>query len=180
MRSNTFPTLALSLSLIFGGLAASTPVWAKDNVAEVQAMVAQTKITLAQAVEAALAAVPGKAIEAQLDDDKGVARYEVEIITPQGHSVEVWVNATTGAAVQHEDDGPAKRKHRQRLEASKITLLQAMAAAQKHTPGTVVDAELGSDWGQEVFAVDVLTAKGQRMEVKVSPADGQVLRSKPD
>lgn len=180
MRSNTFSTLALSLSLMFGGLAAATPAMAKDSVAQVQAMVAQTKVTLAQAVQAALAVVPGKALDAQLDDDKGQVRYEVEIITPQGHSVEVWVNATTGVAVQHEDDGPAKRKERERLEASKITLLQAIAAAQKHTPGTVVDAELSNDWGQTAFAVDVLTAKGRLMEVKLSPEDGRVLRSKPD
>lgn len=173
-------TFALSLPLLLGSLAAMTPAVAKDSAAQVQALIAQTKITLPQAVEAALAAVPGKAVDAQLDDDKGVARYEVEVITPQGHSVEVWVNATSGSAAQHEDDGMAKRKDRQRLEASKISLQQAIAAAQKHTPGTVVDAELGSDWGRDAFAVDLLTPQGQLIEVKVSPVDGSIVRAKLD
>jgi uncharacterized membrane protein YkoI len=125
--------------------------------------------------------VPGKAIEAQLDDGDGMGpRYEIEIITPAGDSVEVWVNALTGQAAQHKNDGAAKRKDRQRLEKAKSTIEQAIQAATKHTPGKAVSAELDSHWGRTTYQIDVLQADGVLMEVKIDAVGGEVIRAKKD
>nr|WP_289241160.1 PepSY domain-containing protein [Delftia sp.] len=128
-------TAALSIALALTCATAALPAAAK-SVAEWQTITSQAKIPLEQAITRATQAVPGKAIEAQLDDGDGTGpRYEIEVITPAGDSVEVWVNAITGQAAQHKNDGAAKRKDRQRLEKAKSTIEQAIQAATRHTPG---------------------------------------------
>lgn len=179
---------AIASALRAGGLSlismvvmgtASAPVYA-ETPAQWQAALQQTRLSLSQAIDAAEKTVPGRAFEAQLDIDDGSPHFEVDVISTQGEHVEVHVNAGTGAAQQHKNKGSASSKDKKRLDASKITLKQALDAALKHTPGTAVDAELGNDWGRTVISVDVLTSAGQRMEIKVNPENGQVLSSKAD
>jgi uncharacterized membrane protein YkoI len=157
----------------------SAPLYA-ETPAQWQAALQQTRLSLSQAIDAAEKAVPGRAFDAQLDIDDGSPRFDVDLITTQGDHVEMHVNASTGAALQHKNKGSASSKDKKRLDASKITLKQALDAALKHTPGTAVEVELGNDWGRHVIAVDVLTNAGQRMEIKVNPADGTVISAKAD
>ncbi|MCD2511794.1 PepSY domain-containing protein [Comamonas endophytica] len=165
-----------SLAFIAAG---SAPAHA-ETPAQWQAALQQTRITLAQAIDNAEAAAAGRAIDAQLEIDEGAPRFEVELITPQGAHTEVHVDAGTGAVLRQQDKGPASTKDRQRLEGSRITLQQAIDAALRHTPGTAVDADFGNDWGRSVISVDVLTPTGQRMEVKLNPANGALIGAKAD
>ena len=158
---------------------ASAPAHA-ETPAQWQAALQQTRVTLAQAIDAAEAAAPGRAVEAQLEIDKGTPHFEVELVTPQGSHVEVHVDAASAAALRQQDKGPAATKDRQRLEASKITLQQAIDAALRHTPGAALEAEFGNDWGRSVIAVDVLTAAGQRQKIKLDPTHGALMGAKPD
>ncbi len=144
-------------------------------------LTAQSKLSLIQAIDNATRAVPGSVIEAELDKgDQAGARYELEVITPNGESVEVWVNAVTGQATPYKNDGKAKRKDLQRLESAKASLPQAIQSATTHTPGTAVSAELDNHWGTTSYQVNVLQADGVLMEVKVDAADGRVIRAKRD
>ncbi len=174
------PIRTAAIILALSCATATLPVAAK-SVAEWQAITSQAQLALDQAITRATQAVPGKAIEAQLDDGDGSGpRYEIEIITPAGESVEVWVNAITGQAARHKDDGAAKRKDRQRLEKARSTIEQAIQMALKHTPGKAVSAELDSHWGRTSYQVDVLQADGVLMEVKVDAVGGEVIRAKRD
>lgn len=168
--------LALSLAL---GAGAGTAL--AKSPAQWQQLTAQSKLSLGQAVERAIQAVPGNAIGAELEAaDQAGARYEVEVITPNGESVEVWVDASTGQTALHPNDGKAKHKDLQRLEDAKASMQQAIRAATAHTPGTAVGAELDRHWGTTSYQVDVLQADGVLMEVKVDAADARVLRAKRD
>lgn len=182
---------AITSALLSGGLgllglmpmasaSASTPVQATSPESQPQVQLQPTRLSLLQAIDAAEAAFPGRAIDAQSDTDAGIAHYEVEIITPQGSHVEVHVDATTGVARLHKDRGPVSAQDQQQLDASKITLQQALDAALRHTPGTAIEADLGHENGRSVFAVDVLTAAGLRVEIQLNPEDGNVLRAKID
>ena len=173
-RLTSFTVLALaSATLTTAAIAKSGAQW--------QQLAAQSKLSLVQAIESATRTVPGTVIDAELDQgDAAGARYELEVITPNGDSVEVWVNAVTGQAAQHKNEGKAKRKDLQRLEDAKATLPQAIQSATTHTPGTAVAAELDSHWGTTSYQVDVLQADGVLMEVKVDAADGRVIRAKRD
>ncbi|EXU81515.1 hypothetical protein AX13_06870 [Comamonas aquatica DA1877] len=165
------PLAAATLAL---GAHAKTP-------AQWQALTAPVKISLEQAVQNATQMTPGQVIEIELDDGDGAGvRYEAHILTPQQQSVEVWVDAVTGQARLHENDGAAKRKDVERSQAAKIDILQAIRAATAHTPGKAMKAELDNHWGTISYQVDVLQADHRLMEVKLDAADGKVLRAKRD
>lgn len=175
MRKTTpLSALALAAALACGSVAAKSP-------AEWQELTTRAKVSLVQAIEHATRAVPGKVIDAELGDSKhNGLRYDVEVITPAGERVEVWVDAMTGQASQHKNEGPAKRKDMERLQDAKATIHQAIQSATAHTPGTPVNAELDAHWGKTSYQVDVIQADGALMEVKVDAADGKVIRSKRD
>lgn len=68
-----------------------------------------------------------------------------------------------------------------RLAQARISLSQAIAAAEAHHPGSrAVQAELDSQPGQVVFDVDVLDPQQQLHEVRIDAGNGQVIRSQRD
>lgn len=160
-------------SLTFSAHATSPAKW--------QAMTSHLQVSLEQAVEHATKVVPGKVIEIELDDgDATGVRYEAQVLTPAGDSVEVWVNGASGQAQLHENDGKAKRKDVERAQKAKISITEAITAATKHTPGKAVKAELDNDWGTTTYQVEVLQADHTVMELKIDAADGKVIRAKRD
>ena len=166
--------LALALSTASLSIYAASP-------AQWQAITSQLQVNLEQAIGHATQAVPGKVLDIELDDgDSTGPRYEVEILTPAGDSVEVWVNGASGQANQHENDGKAKRKDVERTQTAKISMTQAVQAALAHTPGKAVKAELDSHWGTTTYQVDVLQADHTVMELKLDAVDGKVIGSKRD
>lgn len=170
------PSSLLALALA----TASFSIYAKSP-AQWQAITSRVQVNLEQAVQHATQAVPGQVIDIELDDGDGAGpRYEVEVISANGDSIEVWVDAASGASNQHANDGKAKRKDVQRSRDAKITLPQAVQSALKHTPGKAVKAELDSHWGTTTYQVDVLQADHTVMEVKVDAANGTVIRAKRD
>ena len=59
-------------------------------------LVNSAKITMAEAIEAAVHAVPGKAVEAVIDQEDKRTVFKVEIIDAMGKTVEVYIDAQTG------------------------------------------------------------------------------------
>ena len=66
------------------------------------------------------------------------------------------------------------------LAKAKITLVQAVAAAEAQTGGKASKAELESERGSTVFKVEVVGADGKVLDVQVDAADGKVLSSRQD
>jgi uncharacterized membrane protein YkoI len=58
---------------------------------------------------------------------------------------------------------------------SKVSLAQAIAAAEQHVGGKAAKAELEDENGQWVFGVEVVKDATQVMDVKVDAATGKVL-----
>ena len=149
--------------------------------AQWQAQTSNLQISLEQALQNAVKAMPGTVIEIELDDGDGQGvRYEAEVLTPTGDNVEVWIDGANGQARVHENNGKAKRKDKERVQAAKIDIHQAIRAATAHTPGKAVKAELDNHWGTTTYQVDVLQPDFSVMEVKVDAANGNVLRAKKD
>lgn len=67
-------------------------------------LVNSAKITMAEAIEAAVQAVPGKAVEAAIDQEDKRTVFEVEIIDEMGKTVEVYINAQTGDTQKIENE----------------------------------------------------------------------------
>lgn len=81
---------------------------AKTDAADDATLANLAKIDLVQATTAAIHTVPGKAIDAELDEEDGNLVYDVEIVTGKG-TVEVIVDAGNGKVlahhVEHDEDG---------------------------------------------------------------------------
>ena len=65
---------------------------------------ADTSITLAQAVDAAIVALPGKPLEAQLDSDWGKTSYKVKLLGADQTVMKVRLDPVTGVVTDQEKD----------------------------------------------------------------------------
>lgn len=66
------------------------------------------------------------------------------------------------------------------LAKAKITLAQAVGAAEAQAGGKATKAELDGERGTVVFDVEVVTPDNKVIDVKVDATDGKVLSSKLD
>lgn len=171
----------ISSVLISFALATTALSAQADTPAQWQARTSKVQVSMEQAIQKATQAVPGKVLEIELEESKKKGlRYEVQVLTPAGDSVEVLVNAISGEARQHSNDGKAKRKDAERAQEAKIDITQAIEAATRHTPGRAIKAELDNHWGTTTYEVHVMQADYIVMEIKVDAADGKIIRSKID
>ena len=63
----------------------------------------ESKVTIEQAIQAALVSVPGRVHELEIIHKSGKLAWEVEVITPEGRHFLVYVNSTTGAVTHSEE-----------------------------------------------------------------------------
>lgn len=62
------------------------------------------RITIEESIAIALEQVPGQVVKVEMDTEKGVQVYEVDIVTAQGVKYEVAVDINTGGIVEIEID----------------------------------------------------------------------------
>lgn len=65
----------------------------------------EASLSEAQAIEIALAAVPGTVEETELERDDGQLIYEIEILSADGTEMEVEISAETGEILEIEQEG---------------------------------------------------------------------------
>jgi len=102
---------AMAAVLVGSMLALSGPVWSdekngKKEMEETRKAVELSKtanIMVDQAIKTAAEKVTGKVIEAELEEKKGKAVWEVEIVNAEGKVTEVHVDAMTGQVIATEE-----------------------------------------------------------------------------
>ncbi len=86
----------------------ASPVRADDDAADhnlARRLVAEGQIrALAVIVEEVKVQVPGEMLEVEFESEKGIYKYELKILRPDGKIQEVEVDARTGAILKVEDD----------------------------------------------------------------------------
>ena len=82
--------------------------------------------------------------------------------------------AAIGGAQAHEDERDSAV-----LSQAKISVAQAIAAAERHAKGRAVRADLENENGAAVYGVEVLDGT-KAMDVKVDARDGKVLSVQDD
>ncbi|MEW1610921.1 MULTISPECIES: PepSY domain-containing protein [unclassified Streptomyces] len=143
-----------------------------------------TRITLDQAVAAALKSAPGTVTEAGLDDDDDDAKartvWELDVYGSDKAWHDVTVDATSGKVLRTRDDGNDDRD-RNAPRSSTVTLDQAAQAALKSAPGTVTsidldddDDESGSKGSVLRWGVDIAGKDGKQHELNVDAKTGKV------
>ncbi|MEU8739814.1 PepSY domain-containing protein [Streptomyces halstedii] len=130
------------------------------------------RVTLDEAVAAALKAVPGTVTEVELDDDDHGARlvWELDVYGKDTVRHDVTVDAGTGEVLSTRDDDDNDNDDRDRHAArsAAVSLDSAVAAALKAEPGTVTSAELDDDdHGHLYWEIDVTGKDGRYHELRV-------------
>jgi uncharacterized membrane protein YkoI len=115
--------LGLSVAVIAAAaLALSGPAWSDSKEGKKKGkaeMAASAKVPMEQAVKAAADKTGGKAIEAELEREHGKIVWEIEVVTADGKTVEVHVDAETGEVIDVEDKKAERMKAKEKKEEKK-------------------------------------------------------------
>jgi uncharacterized membrane protein YkoI len=157
------------------------PVLVDEDEMDVRDAVAHAKISLVDAIQKALAAQPGRAVEAELegeaDDGEVEVSFEVLILTAGGELVEVEIDAADGSVLEQEeaedeeDELPGIRAALRHSEHDLLTLVEKAAG---YVKGIAVEAELEFDDGQPVCEVAFVNTRFV-IEVEVEGRAGHLL-----
>jgi uncharacterized membrane protein YkoI len=163
----------------------------QQEYARARAGLAKAKLTLEQAVEAAVKKVPhGKAVEAAIENEKQGTVFEVEVISGKKH-MEVQVDAATGEilgveeedeekeeAAKGEDEPDDEELENEAAANSKTTLVQAIRAASKEVAsGKAFDASFLRHEGKLAIEVELLDGSKVKV-VHVDAQTGKLLKVK--
>ncbi|CAM5700607.1 PepSY domain-containing protein [Streptomyces badius] len=168
---------------------------ASDDRADDRAPAAakSARISLDQAVAAALKSVPGTVTEAELDEDDddhdGRAVWELDVRGSDKKWHDVTVDATNGKVLKtRDDDNDDRDRHAPRSSA--VTLDRAAAAALKTAPGTVTSIDLDDDDDDDDdngrrgevlrWDVDIAGKDGKQHELRVDAQTGKVTVDRDD
>ena len=149
--------------------------------------VTRSSTTLAQAVRSAEQRTNGRAGKVELEREDGVYVYEVKTFSPEG-TADVFVDLATGnvdrvqtrgflARVGDAIDSEDRREDEallKALEASSVTLSQAIDAAEADTGGKAVKAKLKDRYGSVFFEV-ALMVDGSKQRVEIDTATAKVV-----
>ncbi|MFI7234776.1 PepSY domain-containing protein [Streptomyces cyaneofuscatus] len=151
-----------------------------------------TRITLDQAVAAALKSVPGTVTEAGPDDDDddndGRTVWELDVYGSDRTWHDVTVDATTGKVMKTRDDDTDDRD-RNAPRSSTVTLNQAADAALKTAPGSITSIDLddddddddkGSRGNVPRWDVDIAGKDGKQHELRVDAKTGKATVDRDD
>ncbi|MEU9673036.1 PepSY domain-containing protein [Streptomyces parvus] len=154
------------------------------------AVAKSARISLDQAVAAALKSAPGTVTQAELDrdddDHDGRAVWELDVRGSDKKWHDVTVDAGDGKVLKtRDDDNDDRDDHAPRSSA--VTLNEAAAAALKTTPGAITSIDLDDDDDDngrrgEVLRwdVDIAGKDGKQHELRVDAKTGKVTVDRDD
>ncbi|MFJ8860195.1 PepSY domain-containing protein [Streptomyces sp. NPDC102451] len=197
MKRNT-AIAALTAAVLVGGGLATTAAFADSDGAGKDDRTAATgtdagragtaatgRITVDEAVGAALEAVPGTVTEAELDDDddgRDRTVWELDVYGSDKVWHDVTVDAGSGKVLsdRQDDDNDDRDRHAPRSAA--VSLDAALKAALGAQPGTVTSVDLDADdddddggrRGAPRWDVDVAGKDGRQHELHVDAGSGKV------
>lgn len=150
-----------------------------------------TRITLDQAVAAALKSAPGTVTEAGLDDDdddhNGRTVWELDVYGSDKTWHDVTVDATTGKVLKTREDDDNDDRDRNAPRSSTVSLKQAADAALKTAPGGITSIDLDDDDDDDDrrgnvlrWDVDIAGKDGKQHELHVDAKTGKVTVDRDD
>lgn len=98
-------TVTVVATSLWAGLA-----WSDDKDAKIGDLLKDAKVTIDQAIKAALDKKPGTAVEAELERKHDKTVWEVEVVGADGKTSEIHIDAATGAVIDVEAKTDEKEK----------------------------------------------------------------------
>lgn len=186
-----FVIAAVTAAVLVGGTAATAVAFADDDShdRETRSSVKSgdtARTDVAQAVAAAVRAVPGTVTEAELDDEDGGLVWELDVYGSDKVWHDVTVDAGNGKVLgKHtsDDDGDDDRD-RYAPRSAPVSLNAAVDAALKAQSGTVTSVDLDDNDDRSGKAlhweVDVRGKDGKKHELNVDAKSGKVTVDRSD
>lgn len=87
--------------------------WSDDKDAKIGDLLKDAKVTIDQAIKAALDKAPGTAVEAELERKHDKTVWEVEVVGADGKTSEVHIDAATGTVIDVEAKQAEKAKKKE-------------------------------------------------------------------
>ncbi|MFD9545323.1 PepSY domain-containing protein [Streptomyces sp. NPDC060022] len=134
-------------------------------------------VTVDDAVAAALKAVPGRVIEAELDDDGNGPVWELDVYGSDKVWHDVKVDADNAKVLSDRGDADNRRPV---PGSDRVSVIAAVDAARGAEPGTVTSVDLDGDDGTLVWDVDIAGKDGRNHELDVDAKTADVSGSKDD
>lgn len=179
-------TAAVAAAHDDGPSASATPsTGASPSDDRPEAEAPKTAVSIGQAADAALKAVPGTVAEIELDDEHGRTAWEIDVLAANGDRRDLTVDSGTGRVLTNraddrDDDDGDDDADPAALRKAKVTAPAAADAALKAVPGRVTSADFEHEHGKAVWEVDVAGRDGAEHEITVDAATGKVLDKRVD
>lgn len=180
--SNLSKSIIMALSIAGVGTATIVAAQAATSTGYVSESmaVAQSKVSLEQAIVIANKAVKGDVISAEFDqnDHSAGGKYEVKIVN-NNNEYEVKVDATTGKVSRDKQEKLDREDMAEysAMKQSQISLNQAIKKANQSVNGQVIEVGFDMDYGKPVYKVEI--AKGDQVhKVVIDSMTGKITRSK--
>lgn len=152
-----------AVTLIFGlGMSA-------NQSGETPAKGTVPKISMVEALNIATDLVPGRVVEADLEDEEDTIFYEIEIISSDGMAVEVLIDANSGQIIKQAREG----------EVAYISVEEAIKTAKEFLRWHVVEIELEEEDDKAVYEIKLVNNLGDDQEVEIDALSGKVLEPEP-
>lgn len=163
-----------------GNTTAPLSVIKQDHKVSDAVAIAQSKLTLAQAIAIAQKTVKGNVVSAEFDQEDHGATSEFEVKLVKGDTeYEIKIDASTGKVTKAEQermdaDDLADYKT---MQQAKVNLNQAMQNATQKYPGKLLEAEFDMEKGQAVYKIKI--AQGTQVQKVVIDANtGKIIATK--
>ncbi|MCX4734778.1 PepSY domain-containing protein [Streptomyces sp. NBC_01363] len=180
---------AVTAAVLVGGGAATAVAFADDDSHDRETRSSApsggtARVDVADAITAAVKAVPGTVTEAELDDEDGGLVWELDVYGSDKAWHDVTVDAGNGKVLgKHvSDDDDDRDRHAPR--SAPVSLNAAVDAAMKANPGTVTSIDLddhdGRSGGSLHWEVDVRGKDGKQHELNVDAKSGKVTVDRSD
>lgn len=170
-----------------------------NAVSDAKALAVGAKVTLAAALDKALKAAPGTALQGELEQEENQLIFTFDILPKltSEEITEIHVDAKTGAVVKaveetekEEAEGkvaeaaegaeePSIADMQSMAKTAKVTMAAALQTALKAAPGTALAAELENEAGLLIFSFDILPSPSatELKEVHVDAKTGLVIKT---
>ena len=180
VRSKLIPVAVLAAVALSGVPAAFAASKKSEDSPEIAAVLS-AKTTLGQAISAAEQETGGRALKAEMHNEKDTYLYEIETVA-KDQLAEVLIDPATGKVTRRESKGLIAKMldgHEQAefdaLNAAPTTLASALTAAEQHIGGTAIEGAFENEHGTSLFEIEV--AKDKIMHrVKVDATTGKVMK----
>jgi uncharacterized membrane protein YkoI len=170
-----FFKLSAAIGAAFFLMAAPSPGFGAPSKSTIEAYNA-AKVSLPKAIQAAQEHAGAKAVSAEFETESGKGVYEVEVLKGKD-IVKYKVDATTGQvtdAGKNTFESLFNRVKPEDIGAAKVTLEQAIGAAETQAGGKAIKAEVERESGRVEYEVDVLVGNDTK-RVKIDGVSGQAV-----